>query len=578
MKKKLIPVLVAIVLIFIVVVVSILTGIMEKYSVSDERADLYEYYSITDNNQAGIIIQNEIIENKGLFDEGIYYVDYDTVITYCNDRFFWDQEGKLLLFTTPADIIKVPMDSMEYTISQNPASENFVIAKEKGDVLYIALDFVKKFSNISYTAFENPYRIRIQNEWGTSELASVLKDNKVRYRGGVKSPILTDVYEGETVEILEEMDAWTKVRTENAFIGYIQNKYLSDKWEETTESDFIEPVYTSISKDYEINLVWNQITNPDANNTLLDSLAGTSGINTISPTWFSVADNGGNITSLASPTYVEQAHSLGIEVWALVDNFNKEVDIKEVMSNTTSRENLIQLLINAAIQYDLDGINIDFEELSEDSGAAFMQFIRELSISCRAQQIVLSIDNYVPQAYSMHYDRKEQGIVADYVIVMGYDEHFAGSEKSGSVASIDFVRNGIENTLLEVPAGKVINAIPFYTRVWQETPKTEEEIAAEDPNTEYVPYHLSSQAMGMEAVTAFLNQYNLVPTWDETTGQNFAEAEIDGITYKVWIEDARSIEEKLKVMDEYQLAGVAAWKLGFETPDIWQVISGHINE
>lgn len=577
MKKKLLPVLVALGLIVVVLAVSLMTGIYEKYAMSDKKADLYEYFSLTDNEQVGIIMQNELIENKGLLDQGVYYVDYNTVTSYLNDRFFWDQDGKLLIYTTPTDIIKIPMDSADYTVSQTPTSESYVIAKEKNDTLYIAIDFVKKYSAIDYQTFESPNRMRIQNEWGTSNIATIKKDNNVRYRGGVKSDILTEVKKGETVEILEQMEDWSKVRTGNAFIGYIQNKILTDKREETKKSEFVEPVYTNISKDYEINMSWHQITNMSANNTLQQVMANTSGINTISPTWFSVADNAGNITSLASNTYVQQAHSLGMEVWGLVDNFNKEVDMKQVMSNTASRENLVSLLINAALQNDLDGINVDFEQLSEDAGPAFLEFIRELSVYCRANQIVLSIDNYVPQAYSMHYDRKEQGIVADYVIIMGYDEHYAGSTESGSVASINFVKEGIEKTVSEVPAEKVINAIPFYTRIWAEQPKTEAEIAQEDPNSEYVPYKLSSKAVGMEEAKAFLTQNGIALNWDATTGQNYGEGVINGITYKIWVEDASSIEEKLKVMDEYKLAGVAEWKLGFETPDIWQVISQHIN-
>jgi len=347
--------------------------------------------------------------------------------------------------------------------------------------------------------------------------------------------------------------------------------------EQTESKAFEEPVYTNISKDYEINLVWHQVTEKSANDKLLTLLADTKGVNTISPTWFSLSDNEGNISSLADTTYVQHAHQLGIEVWGLVDNFNDAVSTYEVLSYTSKREKLTNQLIAAAIEYDLDGINIDFEELKTEEGEHFIQFIRELSIKCRNNGIVLSIDNYVPSEFSALYNRKEQGIVADYVIIMGYDEHFATSEEPGSVASIGFVRSGIENTLLEVPKEKVINAIPFYTRLWIETPKSEEEIAAETESTEYIPYNLSSEVYSMANADKLMSANQITPVWDDTTGQYYANYQVDGITYEMWLEEETSIEEKMKLIDEYDLAGVACWKLGLEKQSIWDTIIKYVN-
>jgi spore germination protein YaaH len=340
---------------------------------------------------------------------------------------------------------------------------------------------------------------------------------------------------------------------------------------------FEEPVYTNISKDYDINLVWHQVTEAAANAKLLTVLADTKGINTISPTWFSLSDNDGNITSLADATYVEHAHQLGIEVWALIDNFKEDVSTHEVLSYTSKRERLTNQLIAAAIEYNLDGINIDFEELKTEEAEHFIEFIRELSIKCRNNGIVLSIDNYVPTEYSALYNRKEQGIVADYVIIMGYDEHYSTSETPGSVASIDFVRSGIENTLLEVPKEKVINGIPFYTRLWIETPKSEETIASENENTEYVPYTLDSQIYSMANADKLMTINGITPVWDDTTKQYYANYEVDGIGYEIWLDEETSIEEKMKLIDENELAGVACWKLGLEKQSIWDTIIKYVN-
>ena len=216
--------------------------------------------------------------------------------------------------------------------------------------------------------------------------------------------------------------------------------------------------------------------------------------------------------------------------------------------------------MNAALSCGMDGINVDFEQISADCGEHFIQFIRELSIPCRQNGLVLSIDNYVPMGGTNHYDREEQGIVADYVIIMGYDEHYAGSKEAGSVASIDFVEKGISQTVAEVPASKVINAIPFYTRIWETSDEG-----------------VSSQAVGMEMADEYVRAHNIPVEWNDETCQNYGEYTQDGVLYQVWLEDDSSIEVKLSIMDKYQLAGVASWRLGFEKPEIWDVIEAYLN-
>ena len=327
-------------------------------------------------------------------------------------------------------------------------------------------------------------------------------------------------------------------------------------------TDYVEPVYASNTRDHKINLAWHAVASVEGNDTLSSVMAGTKSINVISPTWFALNDNAGNFTSIASSDYVARAHDMGLEVWGLVDNFtNAGVDTYEVLAGTSTRTYLINGLVEAALQYGLDGINIDFENISLDAGEPFVQFIRELSIPCREHGIVLSVDNYVPMGYTDHYNRKEQGIVADYVIIMGYDEHYRGSETAGSVASINFVEKGIADTVAEVPAHKVINAIPFYTRIWETKGTTVE-----------------SQAVGMEIAQQYIADHGITTAWDETTCQNYGEYQSGDSYYQVWLEDADSIRVKLNIMSKYGIAGVAEWKLGFEVPSIWDVIEEYMNQ
>ncbi|PXV91010.1 spore germination protein YaaH [Lachnotalea glycerini] len=576
-RKKMISILATIILLVIVIMIYIVGNIIEKYTPTDERAVLAEYFNLSKEDEVALILQNTKVEDKGLIFNDEIYIEYSTVKNNLNSRFYWDPNENILLYTTPTDVISASVGSKDYYIGKAKNTENYVIVKVDGNNAYIALDFVQKYTNIAYEKFSEPNRVHITNEWGDVTYAEVKKDDSVRVKGGIKSPILTDVTKGSKLTVIEQGEVWSKVRSADAYIGYIKNKNLINIVQQTETKSFEEPVYTSISKDYDINLVWHQITEKTANDKLLTLLADTKGVNTISPTWFSLSDNDGNITSLADSTYVQHAHQLGIEVWALIDNFNDNVSTYEVLSYTSKRERLINQIIAAAIEYDLDGINIDFEELKTEEGEHFIEFIRELSIKCRNNGIVLSIDNYVPTEFSALYNRKEQGIVADYVIIMGYDEHYATSEEPGSVSSISFVRSGIENTLLEVPKEKVINAIPFYTRLWIETPKSEEEIAAENENTEYIPYTLSSEVYSMANADKLIAANGISPEWDETTAQYYSKYEIDGVTYEIWFEEETSIEEKMKLIDEFELAGVACWKLGLEKQSIWDTIIKYVN-
>lgn len=559
--KKIIPALVAIVLIFVIVAASLGVKIKEKYSYSKEKADLEAYFDLQEPDEVAIILQDELLPEKALLLDGCYYFSIDTVHQYLNERFYEDKLEGLLLYTTPDDIISTQIGSAVYTQAGAPQDAGYLVSRYEGDILYIAADYVKNFTNFSYEPFTEPNRMQVYTNWQEQTAATLSKHTQIRYQGGIKSDILEEIDAGREVVVLEEMDTWAKVKAD-AYIGYVEKKFLKDIHTREPEpvTDYEEPVYTSIQKDYTICMGWHQVMNQAGNATFDEVTAATQGLNTISPTWFSLSDNEGNFTSIASTDYVAKAHQKGLEVWGLVDNFSDEVDTYSVLSSTTKRTHLIEGLVQAAAACGMDGINIDFEQLSEKTGEHFVQFLRELSIPCRANGIVLSVDNYVPIGNTAHYGRRQQGEVVDYVIIMGYDEHWSGSEEAGSVASIDFVETGIQKTVEEVPAEKVINAIPFYTRVW----KTE-------------GGSVTSDAVGMESAENFLANHGVQAVWDETTCQNYAEFEENGILYQVWLEDEQSIQVKLNVMTNYNIAGVSAWKLGFERPAIWNVIDGYLH-
>lgn len=570
--------------ILILIVIGIVGGafLLKRYSPSKEKADLKKYYGIEQDNQVAVIIDNQILEAKAAMFDGKPYLEYSLVRDYLNDRFYWDSNENILLYTLPEGTIRADVGSNEYTLQKEKKSEDYTIIKTEGSTAYIALDFVQKYTNIEFKTYEDPQRVMIISDWGKIRTATVKKDTQVRYRGGVKSPYLTEVSKKDKVTVIENEGDWKKVRTEDGYIGYIKKNCLKNEKEETISREFEEQVYTNISKDYTINMAWHVVTNQSANEKVLQTIADTKGLTTISPTWFTIADTDGNINSLASSQYVNYAHQSNIEVWALVRDFDGGIgsyeESYEVLSHTSKRENLVNQLIAEALQTGIDGINVDFEKISAECGEHYIQFIRELSVKCRQNGLVLSVDNYVPKTYNAHYHIEEQGKVADYVIIMGYDEHYSGSYESGSVASLNFVKEGIEATLNAVPKEKVINAVPFFTRLWKEVPKTEEELA-EEAGTEAAEYSVkvTSEALGMEAAEQAIADAGAQTTVDEATKQNYAQWEADGATYKIWLEDETALEEKLKLMKEYKLAGTAAWRLGFEKSSVWELILKYVN-
>lgn len=581
MKKKIIPVITVLFLIIVVILFMLLGKVIDQYTPTTERQELAEYYAISNDSDVAIILNNEVLDVKGKLIDGNVYLDFNTIQDYLNPRFYWDSNENILRYTTADDLISVNADSSDYTITKATQSMGHTIVKADAQGAYVSVEFVKQYSDFTYEIYDDPNRIVITNAWGDYNITTTKKDTELRYQGGIKSPILADITKSTELTVLEEMENWTKVATTDGIVGYIKKKNLNSASTKTLVSEYVAENFTHITKDFEINMVWHQVTNKDANSDISSKLQSTKGVNVISPTWFYLNSNSGDVASLASSSYVDYCHQNGIEVWALVDNFtNTEVSTTEVLTHSSSRDVLTNDLISYAIQYNLDGINVDFESVDPAVGDAYIQFIRELSLKCANNGIVLSVDNYAPTDYTAFYNRAEQAIFADYVILMGYDEHYGNSEDAGSTASIGFVTEGVENTLKEVPANQLILGMPFYTRVWEFTPiegdATEEAGTEESPDS-FVNYSVSSHAISMGEAQRMISANGAEQVWLDDLGQYYSEYENNGCIYRIWVEDALSLEEKLKVMDSYQLAGGSFWKLGLEPNTIWDTIIKYIN-
>lgn len=588
LRNKIISVLVAVVLIIIVAAIAFGGRIKEsmangeeiglrwflaliypdKYSYSTQMADMNEYFQLFSQDDIAIILQDERIDERGKLIDGTVYFSITTVEKLFTDRFYVNADGTALYYTKSdeIDIVNIGDESNGYYVNDEWKPLDYKAAQFDAEgTLYIAADYVKNYADFSYEFFPDPNRMRVRTEWDMHRETTVLKDTQVRYQGGIKSNVLCQTAEGDRVTVIEIMETWTKVLTKDGFIGYIENDKLAD-YEEIIEVP-VSGAYVP-SEDYrmtssaegKLTIVFHQVTAPDDGSGFNQLYASTSGIDVVSPTWFYLNNTDGSYLSVASKAYVENAHAKGLQVWALIEDMTYDVDEYELFSSADNRKALITNLIQDALELGIDGINIDFEEITRESSTHYVQFLRELSIETHNNGLILSVDNYMPNEGNRYYNLKEQGYVADYVILMGYDEHWAGCAESGSVASIGFVEKGLADAVaLGAPENKLINAVPFYTRIWR---------------TEGV--QVSSDAYSMSTVQEWLANRSLTPEWNDETGQYYASYQDGTAFYEVWIENADSLNVKLNIMSSYDLAGIAAWKLGLESADVWSVINSYM--
>ena len=550
----------------VVIIIGLMTAfLIYKFSPSKEVMELSEYYNLTSEEEMAVILQDTISDEKGLYSDGIPYISYSMVKELFNKKFYWDANEHIMILTRPQEIIKIQPDTAEITVNKGSVAKEYVVVKMHNDVPYIAMPYVQEMSDITYKTYELPNRIVIKYKWGINELAATVKKKTViRLEDSIKSKILAEISPGDEVICVDTDETisrgFSKIISEDGIIGYVKTKKLNESSYRTTESSVVKPEYVHITKDYDICMAWHQVTNASANGGLLNLLNSTKGVNTISPTWFSIKDNKGNISSLADETYVQRAHNAGVEVWGLCNDFSKEIDIAVVLSNTASRERLENKLLSMAIEYNLDGLNIDFENIKEESGEDFIQFVREMAVKCSNNGIVLSINDYVPVSYREYYNYEEQGEVADYVVIMAYDEHYSGSEEAGSVSSIGFVNDAVSKITGMVSEERVIMALPFYTRLWK--------LSNEG---------LTSAAYSMSGAQSILDDRGVKPSWDTATGQYYAEYQEGGATFQIWLEEEKSIEEKLKAVTQSGVHNVSFWRLGFEKTEVWNTVANYIN-
>jgi len=531
---------------------------VKKYMPTKARADLNSYFSVSGDNVELYLNHEKQVEDSvltlGRMQDGEVYLPYGFVVKQLNIRFYYDDDEKTLRYALP--------DSVEIYQPGEKGKDGKLPYFVDGKNIFLSLSLIQSHTALEVENFTDTEhkRVFLYNDFGKEKQATLTAKEAVRVQGGVKSPILTDMEKGDKVLVLEKMEKWSKVETKNGFIGYLRNSRLGDEVEIEKSSDFRAPVYShkSMGEGVHPTLAFHQITTREANNSLDTLLPNAAEANIVAPTWYVLSDNAGNFISYSDANYVAKAHAAGKKVFATLNNFDAgKVDAKALFSAAKHRSALIENLVKDLKEKQVDGINVDIELLPESAARDYLEFMRELSIACRTEDLFLSVDCYVPFAYNAYYNIKELGEICDYVVIMCYDEHYAGSEEAGSVSSLSYVERGIDESASKMDKNRVIIALPFYTRVW-----------ITDANGK-----LRSEALSITKAKEWITEKNVPLEWKEDIGQYYGVIQDGNEKKEIWMEDEKSMEAKMSLLREKGIQGVAAWKLGQEPQGFWSILN-----
>ena len=524
----------------------------------DTMLDQFSYYGDTEETQVSYV-------SRAFRQDGTVYLGLDLVYYNIDQRFYWDDTEKMLIVTNANDIIQVWLNDNHYYINGEEFTTDYPIVIEIGSNVYIAAEFVDQFSSAVCRVFEDPRRVYITCKTGPKTFCEVKSATPLRIRGGLRSNVVVDLEKDERLQVISDEDDWLEVINEEGFLGYVMTNRVKNIHEETVESDYLEPEYTSLSTGGKISMAWHGIYSQAANGSLAEDTAYANGLNVICPTWYSIIYSDGTVAVRSDEDYVNEAHAKGYLVWGLldIDSYEEGVSFYQltarVLGSTSLRQKVINTVMEDIISKGIDGINIDIETVNTSGNRDYIQFLRELSVRCRASGKYFTVDNYTPYANNANiYHTAEQGKICDYVIIMGYDD-FIGGDEPGPNASLPFLRESISLAQNLVDSSKLIYGIPFYTRFWYR--------AGENGA-------LTHEEYGINDAEAMVYSHG-TPVWD-------AELGYDSLIYKnyetnvyVWLENEESLNAKCELFTQSGITGIAAWKLGMERPSMWDVIANY---
>lgn len=513
--------------------------------------------------------------SKPVFYQGNYYkssaigekeglkLPLELIQEWIDPSILYEKSSDSVIITTKDKVLRLKTTELSALMNEKPITLSFPVEK-KGSDIYVPIEPLRQLY---------PFEIRESNLTGAVLLfkkGEVLKWAKhtdseaaqLRTFASIKAPIVSSIAAGEQVILLGEEDEWYRVQQMSGPIGYVRKTDIQIDHDETIpvqeDTSSYVPWKPPVGK---LNLTWEHVISKNPDTTKISDMTG---LQVVSPTWFSLSDGEGRLKNLADAAYVKWAQTRNYQVWALFSNgFDPDVTNK-ALSTYDSRMKIIKQLLGFAQTYKLQGFNIDFENVYLKDKENLTQFVREMTPFMHEQGLAVSIDvtpKSTNEMWSMFYDRPALAEVVDYMMVMAYDEYWATSPKSGSVSSLPWTESSVKQILNadKVPPSKLVLGVPFYTRQWTEETKNGK-------------FTTTSKTLTMEAAAAIIKDKKLTPTYLPDTGQNYVEYKDGEKLIRIWLEDETSMKARLDLVKKYDLAGVATWRRGFEQSPMWKVI------
>lgn len=541
----------------VLIILIIIAGTVSTYRFIKDHEPNETVISFSDTPY--LIIEEVYIDRLDAlrFEDEVIYFSLPIVQDYIDENIFYDDEEKTLIITDDEKVLRYTIDGKEASVNNKKFLIENAVKIFDGRV-YIPVDILLKNYNLDIDYFGNTNAIVVDFRDIQYLRGEVVAEQAViRTDLSIKSPIIYEQLPvGSEVNVYAEYENWYKVRTLDGVPGFIEKKFIKINYVNDIFKVKLPDVYGDTNWDKKINLTWDytygKVRNPN-------NIGVLPGVNVVSPTWFSVVDSHGKILDKGNWEYAQKYHEIGYEVWPLIDNdFNPDLT-HDLLVKSSTREKLIEDILNLVVGYGFHGINIDFENVHLKTTDYLTQFVRELYPIFKENGLVVSMDVTgisTSENWSMSYDRKRLSEALDYMLLMAYDQHWASSPVAGSVAEYSWVENSILNVLKYVPNDKLILAVPFYTRLWIEKEGK-----------------VTSQALSMDTAAKFIQNNNLDLAWIDGAFQYYGETEKDNAIYKIWVENLDSLEYKTSLIYKYDLAGIASWRRGFETENIWSGIA-----
>lgn len=515
-------------------------------------------------NKINLIINNNNVTKKlkkDLFinEKDVIYMSKEDIKNYFDKYIIYDEENNQIITTYGEKIGVLPIGQNIIKIND---SEVEVIsgAIKKDDTYYLPISSMAKVYNVDIQYIKNNNILTLDSLEKKLVKADVTKNCTVRYKTTLLSKKMDKLKKGDKVICIQNLDnAWTKVRTLNGYIGYIKTKNIQNEV-------YVREDINEEKNDQKINLVWDYYSEygkaPNRTGTTIE------GVNVVSPAFFSLVSKANGKINVnigeKGQAYLKWAKDNNYKVWPMFSNNSYKETTQTILKSYTLRTQVINNIVDLAVKYGLDGINIDFENMNTEDKDNFSRFIIELKPKLKEAGIKLSVDVTAPDggsSWSECYNRSVIGDVADYIVFMAYDQYGNGSKKAGTTAGYNWVETNLKKFIdrEQIPSNKIILGIPFYTRIWTES------------NGD-----VTSKTVNMKNINSVLPA-DVTKEWNEELKQYYVEYTQNGKTYKMWIEDEESIKNKVSLVKQYNLAGVAAWAKDREQDSIWTVINNELN-